>query len=185
MPHNSDDLSVARLVVVSLVLFAMLAAAAWSDVQTRRVANRLNGGLLIAGVMASVALHGAGAGITGALSGLGVAFVIWMPMYALRLMGGGDVKLMLASGAWLGWQGALVASLATGVAGGVLGALWLLRSRGAFATLQALVTTVRHPWSLRSQPYDAKDRVPYAVAIAVGVCTAWVMMWYPILRSVG
>ena len=51
-----------------------------------------------------------------ALGGLAVFF----PFFALGGMGGGDVKLMAALGAWLGWQRSCGAALYTAMAGGVL-----------------------------------------------------------------
>lgn len=121
----------AGLLIASLVLAGQLGVAAWGDIQSRRVTNQLNVVILLTGVVVSLMLRGPADGIVQVASGVGLTMLIWFPMFALRLMGAGDVKLIAASGAWLGWQGAIIATLATGVYGGVLGALWLVRSQGA------------------------------------------------------
>jgi prepilin peptidase CpaA len=161
------------LTLATMALGSLLALAALSDLRSRRVSNALNLGILVLGVafaFASVAPVAAARQVAG---GVGVGLLIWFPMFALRLMGAGDVKLLAACGAWLGWQGMLVASLATGVSGGVLGALWLLRTHGAPTAVHTVATAVRTPWLMKMRPYDARERMPYAVAIALGVAVAW------------
>lgn len=156
-----------------VVLGTLLTLAVISDIRARRVSNTLNLCVLVAGVFASLLRYGAADGARQILSGVGLALVIWFPMFALRLMGAGDVKLMAASAAWLGWQGTLIASLATGCFGGLLGGFWLLRSHGAVSALHTMATAVRAPWLMKLRPYEARDRVPYALAIAAGVAAAW------------
>jgi prepilin peptidase CpaA len=159
--------------LATMVLGSLLATAALSDWRSRRVSNSLNLTILVLGVLFAVLAAGPVGGARQIASGVGVGLLIWFPMFALRLMGAGDVKLLAACGAWLGWQGVLVASLATGVSGGVLGALWLLRAHGAPTAVHTVATAVRAPWLMKMRPYDARERLPYAVAIAIGVSIAW------------
>ncbi|WP_053333648.1 A24 family peptidase [Gemmatimonas phototrophica] len=162
-----------RVAAEGMVLGALLCAAAISDVRERRVTNGLNLIILLIGFVVSTLQVGLWSGVGHALSGVGVALLIWFPMFALRLMGAGDVKLIAAASTWLGWQGAIVATLATGVAGGVLGALWLVRSDGALSALHTVGTALRSPWLMKMRPFEPRERIPYAVAIATGVATAW------------
>jgi prepilin peptidase CpaA len=95
-----------------------LAAAAWLDLRERRIPNPLTASLGLGGLVAAAMAHGwsglAVAG-SGALCG-GVALAVpWRRGW----LGGGDLKLAAAMGAWLG-----PASIAVAVAGGfVIGAL--------------------------------------------------------------
>ncbi len=161
------------LVMFSLVLLALLATAVASDIRARRIANSINLLVLVVGLVQAAALGGGSVGLRNAALGVLMALVIWFPMFALRLIGAGDAKLMAASSAWLGWQGAITASLVTGAAGGVLGAFWLLRRYGPGRAAHALGLALRDPSQLRMQPFEARERVPYAVAVAVGVLVAW------------
>lgn len=166
-----------------IVLGVLLAAAVVSDLRERRVSNTLNVCVLMTGAAAALLTLGVSAGAQQIVTGVGLALVIWFPMFALRLMGAGDVKLMTASAAWLGWQGTLVASVATGIFGGLLGAFWLLRSHGAASAVHTMATAVRAPWLMKLRPYEARERVPYALAIAAGVATAWWITIGSALRS--
>lgn len=157
----------------SLVLIALLGAAVVSDLRARRIANALNLLVLVLGLTQAAMFGGGAGGLWHAALGVLTALAIWFPMFALRLIGAGDAKLMAASSAWLGWQGAITASLVTGAAGGVLGAYWLLRRYGIGRAAHALGLALRDPAQLRMQPFEARERVPYAMAVAVGVLVAW------------
>ena len=94
---------------VEAFLLAVVLGAAVYDVRYRRIPNWLTvGGILI---------------------GLAAAFGVYFLLYALRAMGAGDVKLMAAVGAIVGWQNWFGTFLVTAVVGGVM-ALILVATRG-------------------------------------------------------
>ena len=116
--------------------------------------------------------------------------LIYFPLYLLRAMGAGDVKLMAAIGAIVGaanWLGILVL---TSVFGG-LSALVLVMSKGrlrhTFRNIWIILTSLVH----RHAPYKSNPeldvaseqaiRLPHAVVIALG-CMAWLAaaaIWAP------
>ncbi len=171
------------ILLATMVLGSLLAVAAASDIRARRVSNTLNLTVFTGGVLFALLLQGWRAAPWHVLTGVGLGLAIWFPMFAVRLMGAGDVKLLAACGAWLGWQGMVTATLATGVYGGVLGALWLLRSQGAVSAMHTVATAVRAPWLMKMRPYEARERLPYAVAIAGGVVTAWWLQYGTLLTG--
>lgn len=111
-----------------LLLLIPLLPAVWVDLTARRIPNAtVLVSLLIAFVAAVSGFHvppGPVAGAIGWGMGLLVGLATFMPLYLLRVMGAGDVKLMAAVGACLGpelaWQAALLAL----VLGGALAVLW-------------------------------------------------------------
>lgn len=169
--------------LATMVLGALLAAAATSDIRARRVSNTLNLTVLAGGILFTLLLQGWRAAPAPLFTGVGLGLAIWFPMFAVRLMGAGDVKLLAACGAWLGWQGMLTATLATGVYGGMLGAAWLMRSQGAVTAMHTVATAIRSPWLMKMRPYEARERLPYAVAIAGGVVTAWWIQYGTVLTG--
>ena len=89
----------------ALVLFAplvvMLAVAAAIDIRSRRIPNALTGLLAFTGLMQSfTAGHTVSPwlSILGLLSGAGLL----LALFAIGAVGGGDLKLLAAAGAWLG-----------------------------------------------------------------------------------
>jgi prepilin peptidase CpaA len=106
---------------VELALLAVVLAAAVYDVRYRRIPNWLT----VAGVVIGIALNGflnqAVPGLLKAsLIGLGAAFGIYFVLYALRAMGAGDVKLMAAVGAIVGWPNWFGIFIITAILGGIM-----------------------------------------------------------------
>lgn len=174
-----------------ILLLALLAAAVWHDVRARRIPNAL----VFPGMLGALALHTllpAGAGLFGTpIGGLGIGFAsgglalglaFLLPMYALRLMGAGDVKLLAMVGAFVGAGQILTIALFTLVAGGVLAlafAAWQRKLRqlignachmALHTSVSALSGSIAVP-----APASASGRLPYAVAIAAASvpCVLW------------
>jgi prepilin peptidase CpaA len=165
-----------------IVLFALLAAAVWHDARTRRIPNAI----VFPGALLGIALHAVlpagdglfapamgSLGIAAAAGGLGLGLLLLMPMYALRLMGAGDVKLLAMVGAFVGAGDLITVAFATFIAGGVLalafsawqgslrrliGNAWQMVIYSGFSALSGKLAV--------APPVAASGRLPYAIAIA-------------------
>ena len=167
-----------------MALVLVLVMALDSDLRERRVPNVLVLLALAVGVVlntfgpvntaAGMLASDPGAlGATGALLGALAGLVFFMPMYLLRAMGAGDVKLMAAVGSFAGPAEAISLALCTLVAGGVLAVLRMLWV-GKSGLVMTNVKTVLQGWSMGlPHSFDAAtqsaDRLPYALAFAGGV----------------
>jgi len=116
-------------IILQAVLAAVVIIAAVFDVRTRRIPNWLNLFGVLAGLLLNWFLNVDKYNWRSALMGLGLAFLIYFPLYLLRGMGAGDVKLMAAVGALVGpanWFAIFVLSNILGAAAAVV----LLLSKG-------------------------------------------------------
>ena len=160
------------------LLIAVVACAV--DVRTARIPNVLTMTSLVAGLVDHSASP-SGHGLLFALGGAGMGLLVFFPVFALGGMGAGDVKLMAALGAWLGWSPTVWTALYAACAGGALALVWGL-ARGylgqAFRNLLALARF----WlaaGVRPMPPLTLDegrgpRLPYALPILIGVLlTIW------------
>ena len=105
---------------------AVLGVAAVIDVRARRIPNALVAPLLVAGLGHAALVGGAAtalASLVGAAAGLAL---LYFP-FARGWMGGGDVKLLAAIGAWVGGVGAIHVLLLASIFGGVLSLIALAR----------------------------------------------------------
>lgn len=160
------------------VALGVAAVACVTDLRDRRIPNWLTGGTALAALASHVVAAG-GVGVSSALLGLVVGLVVFFPFFALGGMGGGDVKLMAALGAWVGWQGIVWTALYGAVAGGVLALVVAVGHgylRQAFSNIGGLLLF----WSaqgIRPMPaltleHGHGPRLPYAFPIFVGLVVA-------------
>lgn len=155
------------------VLVALLVGAAAVDVREQRIPNAL----VFPGVAAALLLaHLPGGSLSSSLVGIAVGLAMGLPLYWLRAMGAGDVKLLGMVGAFLGGASMFAATLVIFAVGGVLGLVAVARRR-AFRQLGAnlkqmtyggLVNTMMSAGPIIDAPSRSVGVQPYGVAIAAG-----------------
>jgi prepilin peptidase CpaA len=102
------------------ILIALVLAACLQDLSSRKIPNRIvSCGLSCAGVL-HLASGTPLAFITSGMAGAAVGLLVFLPLYFLRGMAAGDVKLMAMVGAFTGPMLAFEIALATFFAGGVM-----------------------------------------------------------------
>jgi len=159
--------------MTSALLLALLVAACVSDLRTRRIPNLLVLVTAAAGMVVAVGTKSLIPGLIQAGGGLGTGLIIWLPFYALGMLGAGDVKLFAAASTFLGAQSAIEASLYTALYGGVLAFAYMLARSGVAGTLIRVSHGARQPELLRNTPTSQRRQMPYALAIAAGVLTVF------------
>jgi len=132
-----------------IALAIALVFAAFTDMRRRQIDNWLNAAVALAApafwwssglsLWPDVALQ---VGVAFA------AFVLLAGMFALKMMGGGDVKLLTALALWIQWDIFLQLLVVMAIAGGIL-------------------TVIMAGWHAMRRQRE-KLAIPYGVAIAIG-----------------
>ncbi len=176
-------------VVLQVVLVLIGGLAAIYDLRYRRIPNWIVLTGLVLGIGLNTFLF-EWAGLRQSFLGLGLAFLIYFPLYLLRGMGAGDVKLMAALGSMVGWADWLGIFFLTAIVGGVA-AVALLASRSqmrsGFSNAGYLIMQLiafRPPYARREE-LDIKSeksvKLPHGIMIAWGCLlflgAAWI--WAP------
>lgn len=163
--------------IVSVALTAMLATAAYTDYRTRRIPNLLTmAGLAVALILRGVL--GPGAIIEGLIGAL-LAFVLTLPMLMLGVMGGGDAKLLMAIGAFMGPRNFLWAGILTAIIGGMMAVVDVGRRGVLLPVLYNCGQIMKHWATLgrrganRSFESVGALTIPYGIAIAAGALLWW------------
>ena len=170
---------------MTLALALVLAAsciAAITDLRTRRVPNVLVGTLFVSGLALS-ALAGWQAVAMNVIIAVAV-IILGTFAFSLRLIGGGDVKLLAAAAGTLGYPSGADFLLFTLLCGGVVAVVFsALRGRlgATFSNVRAMALPV-FAGAAPARPQSGLA-MPYAVAIFAGaLCTALVSGLLPNLR---
>jgi len=176
----SDFLTSAlTLVAGACFTLALVVASVW-DIHSRRIPNKLVITLALLGVCFSAVVQSPLTGVSRAFLGMLIGFAIWIPFYALRMLGAGDVKLFAAACCWLAPSQILSAALATALAGGVLSVIGLILAHGLGLTTLRIAQGLHDPKVLATPlavPVGRKT-LPYGLAMTVGLLvTAWFPRW--------
>jgi len=105
--------------IPGLIFVTLVVLAAMSDLSSRRVSNRLNLTILGSGII-TMCLHTGGSTLAPSFAGVGVGLLCLLVLFLRRRIGGGDIKLLAAMGAWLGPVGVGMSALG----GLALGGIW-------------------------------------------------------------
>ena len=159
--------------------FVLAVVACWCDVTTRRIPNWLTFPAAFLGVVMATLAHG-GQGAMASALGLLVGLLLFFPLFALRGLGAGDVKLLGALGAWLGASIVFAVAFYTSLAGGVLAIVLMVKHRYGRQAMRNLWLLFTH-WRVSGiRPLDALTiessagpKLPYALPTAVGVALAF------------
>lgn len=166
-------------------MLVLMLLAAKQDISSHRISNKL----VLTGVLFGVVLNGilpeglgfnsqvpGALGWLAAFKGVAVGIGLFLPLYWLRAMGAGDVKLMGMVGAFLGPNDVLGAVLATLVAGGVMALLVVMWSKQLGPMWQNVklifygsavkLSTGQAP--LMNDLPVSVGKLPYALAISLG-----------------
>jgi prepilin peptidase CpaA len=157
-------------------LTAITVVAAFTDIKARTIPNWLVAPGLAVGFGLNILLYG-WSGLSAASLGFGLALLIYVPLFILRAMGGGDVKLMAAVGCLAGPHNWFTIFVLTSLAGGAYALLLLVARRSMGGALWNILHIVKEVIRLklpfRSKPeldigHSKALSVPHAVSIAAG-----------------
>ena len=164
------------------VLAPVLVAAGVCDLRRGVVYNWLTYPAIVAGLVLG-AVEGAAAGdtldgLTNHAVGLGFGFGVLFVAYLLGGMGGGDVKLMGAVGALLGWRDwaaleAMFYSFLAGLAIGVIVVIWRGQAGAVLRRMWMAIRILPLPTATLDEATGTPTyRVPFGFAVCVGT------LWY-------
>ena len=163
-----------------LAALAIASVACVCDLRTRRIPNWLTFGAAAAGMVFHLTTGGL-SGFERSAGGWLIGAALLMAPYALGGMGGGDVKLVGALGAWLGPGDTFWLAMYTGIAGAIAAIVvsaWHGYLRQAMSNVWLLLVHWRVN-GLRPAPELTLEtsrgpRLAYAVPILAGTV---VMLW--------
>jgi prepilin peptidase CpaA len=158
--------------LIGAVLVAFVGGA--SDLRSARIPNWLTYSGVLAALLVRFSMVG-WSGLKSGIAGTLVAGVVFFLLFVMGAMGGGDVKLMTAVGAWSGQDHVLSVLIAVALAGGLLAIIYILFGHGLRETVWNIVELIRFRLTSGLLPHPVLNvrrpgtlHVPFGVAIAMG-----------------
>lgn len=156
--------------LLSALAIALLFAA-FTDIRRRRIDNWLNAAIALA---APLYWYASGLplwpGVALQLGMAALAFVLLAGLFAIKMMGGGDVKLLAALALWLPWYDKHV------------DAYPYIELLVLMSLLGGVLTIVLGSWHIMRRQKD-KLKIPYGVAIATAGIWVLAANYWPVAHA--
>jgi prepilin peptidase CpaA len=151
----------------------LTAIALASDIRHYKIRNKLTFTFMIIGLVTGFVLDGTD-GLFDSFLGIAAPFVILILLYALRMLGAGDIKLFSAIGAVLGFREVIQIMAYSFLAGGVIAAIIVIAGKNAKRRFLYMFNYLKCTFLSKSiQPYtdfeQKDDKFKMAYAIGCGV----------------
>lgn len=150
----------------NLVISAVLIAAVYTDLRTQKVPNNLILVSAFVSVLVLVFVDGL-SGFTSVLSSMGTMFIFALPLYLLRAIGGGDLKLLFVFSILASWYSIITTVFASLVWGSILGVAQAIFAGNG----KVLFQNVFRIASRNKTEQTVLHKIPYTVAILFGWLT--------------
>lgn len=141
--------------IATVAFGALLLAASCWDVLRLRIPNIIPAALVVVFALRML-LAGGVQDPLGHLMAMGLALLILLPLFALNMLGGGDVKLLAAVALWLGMNKLAALLILVGIVGGVFALVWL-----------AIRWLIRAEMRGRELPRSLQARAPLPFAVPI------------------
>ncbi len=166
------------------IMTPLLAILCWKDCKYRLLPNTLTMGLAVLGIVWRFAFGGVPGLVDGLLGGLVCAAFLFVP-FLLQGAGGGDLKMIFATGIFTGFRFCCAEMLFVSVTGLLLGLGMLVFGGVDGARLKHFLRSV-FDWRYDRksgaanlpEKQDEKTRVPFGVAIAVGTILTLLYVYF-------
>lgn len=154
-----------------ILTLLLLGASVWDDLRTRKVHNRLLISTFVLSLVSALFFLGPSAVLQIFSSILG-AFAFCLPLYLLRVVGGGDFKLLIAISPLWTWSDIAWTLGYSLVWGAILGLVVVILRKELFQFIQNLKSIAL------KNPVEQKllHKIPYTIAIFFGFLTHWTLM---------
>lgn len=168
------------------LLLMLITTSGFCDLKERKIPNKITFTGIIIGILFSITTGGV-SGLLQSIFGLFAGLTIFFLPFVMGGMGAGDVKLMGAIGALMGWKFSVMTALYSAIVGGVMVLIHLLYTGKLRETLKKMLYALinmllqyasrlgynetvykAHEKFSKNDHHYKKVYIPYGVAIAGG-----------------
>ena len=175
-----------NITINDYILIILVLLSVYFDLTQKKIPNLITFPVILWGLLTySIfeGLEGFKFSIVGFLVGLGIFLI----PFILGVMGGGDVKMMAAIGALMGWRFVLTTAVYSGLVGGLLVIIYLIYKKKLWITIKSIIGIILKPilfiltltfnnrtitkineYFINIGSYKEKHYIPYGVAIGLG-----------------
>lgn len=161
--------------IAYIIISVSVLISVYTDTKTYKILNKVVLPTLLIGIIATTYFGGWYAGVQCLLKVVIVTLIL-SPLFLLRFLGAGDIKLLSAIAAFWPYKEMLYIILYSFILGGIIGAVLLITRKNGlerFGKLFEYLKTCLYTTNIREYPIDKTDKKSifrFSYAIAVGFC---------------
>lgn len=167
-------------IIPLLVCSLTLAVSLYTDLRFKKIPNALTMPVALSALF-FFNFKGLNDGVVYVVKGFAGGGCLLLIPFMMGGIGGGDVKLLAALGAWLGFMPVVNVFFYSAITGGIISFIILLKQRSMSKLKQACIALVLCKLSQRftGRTEEPEDSFPYSAPIAIGFI--FYVMWGAIL----
>ncbi len=171
-----------------ILLYAVISVSAITDVMYGKIFNKVTYPAIIGGLIVNALISGKY--FQSSVIGLLVGFILFLIVFLIGGLGGGDVKLMAAIGAIKGYPFVMYAAFYSALVGGLISIMimiwkgrFLRGMRNIFRVLFSYIFSFVFPgMEPESLNPEESEKIPFGFAICLG--TLWAVLEFTLKISV-
>jgi Flp pilus assembly protein protease CpaA len=155
--------------------------ASFTDIRFGKIYNKLTLPTAILGFAYSTFMFGLD-GALQAVSGVLLGLLLYGWMFGLRILGGGDVKLLMAFGAWMGAHSVFEVAILGILLGGAFSAMLLIVSGRIVSFIKRMYHFLLTVFvaELEVEPPKIDKNLKMAFGIPISIAAVWVSWTHPL-----
>ena len=178
--------------IAKLTMYMLVVLAVISDLKTRKIPNQLTINGILCGIFLNMLIYGWANGsfdAFGLMAGLWFSFlgallalVIGLAPFAVGGWGGGDVKLLMLIGAFVGVGQTFQTILYTAIAGGIVAVFYLikrfLKKEKLFGNFLGTLKDYYNHYVYKTELVETEskqEKFPYSIAILAGLTASFII----------
>lgn len=160
------------------IAFAIAILAAVFDLATKRIPNWLTLSALVTGLIVQLVFLSP-LNFAGALAAVVLAFLLYFPIYALGVMGAGDVKMLMAIAAWVGVEKTLLTAAFAILLGGGYALIDTARRGRLLSVLREIYRVLREALWLQTilRPLELDRKTSFSFGVVIALALPLAEMW--------
>ena len=154
-----------------ILVFTLLVLAVFDDIKSYKISNKITIPFIAAGIILNTVLEGL-PGLCDSLLGIATPFILLFILFALKMLGAGDIKLFCAIGSIMGVNFILYNLIYSFLLGGLIALIFMIARKNAYKRFKYLYLYCKrcilsfkiYPYSDGNKKDDSHFRFAYAIA---------------------
>jgi len=171
-------------IIVFCILVILLIMALYTDIREQKITNKVTVPAIVSGIILST-VQGLLPGLGKTLKDLLVMFAVVFALFALKFIGAGDGKLLLAIAALKGLSYSIGVTVYAVFIGAIM-TIFMARDKSLKISFKAFINDIKNIFLSRKITMEnskEKKAVKFAIPVSIACLIEWILPFYSIFSQ--